>query len=133
MLSRRACAATLAVTAAVHLAVVPEHQREWPAAAVFFMALAGAEAVLAVGVLSRPTRPVLVVGMVVSVASALLWITSRTIGLPFGPQPFSAEPAAPVDMFATALEAVTALTFLHIASHREALGVPAFARGSSRA
>ena len=37
MLQRRLCAAALVVTAAIHLAVVPEHLQEWPAAGWFFV------------------------------------------------------------------------------------------------
>src|SRR4051812_16284553 len=104
MLTRRLCAVALVATAAIHLAVVPEHQREWRAAAGFFVALAIVELALAAVVLVRDERALLVVGAAVSVASGVLWLVSRTVGLPFGPEAFTAEPVASLDLMSTALE-----------------------------
>ena len=115
MLSRRLCAVALVATAVIHLAVVPEHNREWPAAAAFFVALAAAEIVLAVTVLLSDRRGLLVAGATVSVASGVLWVVSRTIGLPFGPEPFSPEPIAALDVTSTLLEVATAALFARLA------------------
>lgn len=115
MLHRRLCAAALVGTAAIHLAVVPEHLREWPAAAAFFVALGVVEVVLAAVVLTRTNPRLLVVGAAVSIASAALWAISRTIGLPFGPEAFVPEATAAPDLAASALEAATALLFVRIA------------------
>lgn len=113
MRERWICATALAVTAAIHLAVVPEHQREWPAAAAFFVVLALLELGLAAAVVVRPTRRTLVAGAAVSVASALVWAVSRTVGLPVGPA--AREAVAAPDVMATALEGAAAFLCARLA------------------
>ena len=125
MTNRRLCALALLATAAIHLAVVPEHAREWPAAAVFFVLLTVAEAALAVVVLTGTSRRMLLVGGAVSLASALLWAMSRTIGLPIGPEAFSPEAIAAPDVLATVLEAFAAAVFVQLATRTAPSGVPA--------
>lgn len=125
--SRRLCAAALFVTAVIHLAVVPEHAREWPAAAVFFGLLTAVELVLAVAVLTRTGRALLLTGAAISVMSAALWAVSRTVGLPIGPEAFHPEIVAAPDLAATALEVLAAATFARMAARTTALRVPAHA------
>jgi hypothetical protein len=124
MASRRLCAAALFVTAVIHLAVVPEHAREWPVAAAFFVGLTAVELVLAVAVLTRTSRALLLAGAAISLGSAVLWATSRTIGLPIGPEAFSPEVVAAPDLLATALEAFAAIVFARLAIRTTAVGVP---------
>jgi hypothetical protein len=124
MASRRLCAAALFVTAVIHLAVVPEHAREWPAAAGFFVALTAVELLLAVAVLTRTNRALLVGGALISLASAALWAASRTVGLPVGPEAFSPEAVAAPDLVATSLEAFAAVVFARLAIRTTAVGVP---------
>ena len=127
MASRRLCAAALFVTAVIHLAVVPEHAREWPAAAAFFVLLTAVEVGLAVAVLSRTSRTLLLAGAAISVMSAALWAASRTVGLPIGPEAFSPEAVAAPDLIATALEVFAAATFARMAIRTTAVGTPAHA------
>lgn len=127
MASRRLCAAALFVTAVIHLAVVPEHAREWPLAAMFFLVLAVVELVLAVAVLIRTGRALLLGGAVISVMSTVLWAASRTVGLPIGPEVFRPEVVAAPDLVATALETLAAATFARMAVRTRALLVPAHA------
>jgi putative NADH-flavin reductase len=124
MINRPLCALALLVTAVIHLAVVPEHAREWPAAAVFFVALTVAELVLAAVVLTGTSRRALLVGGAVSLASALLWAASRTVGLPVGPEAFRPEAVAAPDLLATALEAFAAAVFVRLAVRIPRSGVP---------
>lgn len=125
MASRRLCAAALFVTAVIHLAVVPEHAREWPAAAVFFGVLTAVELVLAVGVLTRTDQRLLFAGAAISVMSAVLWAVSRTVGLPIGPEAFRPEIVGPPDLVATTLEVFAAAIFARLLARRTALRVPA--------
>ena len=127
MASRHLCAAALFVTAVIHLAVVPEHLREWPAAAVFFVVLTAVEVVLAVAVMTRTSRSWLVAGAAISVVSAGLWAASRTVGLPIGPDAFRPEAVAAPDLVATALEVFAAAVFARMAVRTTAVGVPAHA------
>ena len=73
-------------SAAIHAAVIPEHLQEWPVAGAFFVLLVLVELALALAVLLRLDRLVLMVTAWVSVATLLLWLVSRTVGLPFGPR-----------------------------------------------
>ena len=125
MPSRRLCAAALLITAFIHVAVVPEHAREWPAAAVFFTVLTAVEVALAVAVLTRASRALLVVGAAISVMSAVLWVASRTVGLPIGPEAFRPEAVAAPDLIATALEMFAAAIFARMAARTTAAAVPA--------
>lgn len=115
MLNRRLCAAALVLTAAIHLAVVPEHLEEWPLAAGFFVALAAVELALAVVVLGHPRHRALIAGVVVSAASVALWALSRSVGLPAGPERFVAEAALAPDVASTTLELLSALLFVQLA------------------
>jgi hypothetical protein len=125
MASRRLCAIALIVTAAIHLAVVPEHAGEWPVAAAFFVVLTAVEVVLAVAVLTRTSRGLLLGGSAISVMSAVLWAASRTVGLPIGPEAFSPEAVAAPDLVATALEVFAAVALARMAIRPTAVGVPA--------
>jgi hypothetical protein len=116
MLNRWLCALALVVTALIHLAVVPEHLAEWPAAAVFFVVLSLVELGLAVAVVRGTGRGLFIAGSAISVASAALWLASRTVGLPIGPEAFAPEAIAAPDVFATALEALTAAVFIRLAA-----------------
>lgn len=106
---RRALAsATLLGAAGIHIAVVPEHMEEWPLAGWFFVVLAIAEVVAAGFAWStRPRTLSLIVAL--SLATVALWGVSRTIGLPVGPEPWTAEAVGPLDLSATLLEIVTAV------------------------
>lgn len=125
MLTRRLCALALVVTAAIHVAVIPEHQREWPTAAAFFLGLAIVEVVLAGVVFFGTDRRLLRAGAVVSAASAVLWAVSRTVGLPVGPDAFAPEAIGMPDLVATALEAASAAFFLRLAVGTGPVDVPA--------
>jgi hypothetical protein len=127
MANRRLCAAALLITAVIHLAVVPEHLREWPVAAGFFVVLTAVELVLAVAVLTRTSRSLLVAGTAISALSAVLWAASRTVGLPIGPEAFHPEAVAAPDLVATALEVLAAALFARLAVRTTAVGIPAHA------
>jgi hypothetical protein len=90
--------------AAIHFAVVPEHLEEWPAAGLFFVVLAIFQAAWAVAYLWRPSRWAIAVGILANLATAALWLVSRTIGLPFSPEPWVPEEIGLLDVVASALE-----------------------------
>ena len=97
--------ATLSMAAAaIHFAVMGEHFAEYLAFGVFFSVVAWAQAIWAVGVILQPSRSLLVVGLVGNALVVLVWLASRTIGLPIGPEAGAAEPAAFVDVLSTILE-----------------------------
>ena len=96
-------ALTLVGAAVIHVAVIPEHFEEWFAAGVFFIVLAAAEALGGAVMLSRvgdvpPTRWILAA---LTVGTIGLWIASRTVGLPFGPDPGMPEAVGVFDVVET--------------------------------
>ena len=94
-------------SAAIHAAVIPEHLKEWPVAGAFFVLLVLVELALALAVLLRLDRLVLMVTAWVSVATLLLWLVSRTVGLPFGPEAGVPEAVGLPDVACCVLELVT--------------------------
>ncbi|GAB3078575.1 hypothetical protein [Pedococcus soli] len=75
-------AAAAAVAAAVHLGVAPEHLRDSVLHGGFFVLLALGQAGLAWGLLHAPTVRLAHLGLVGTVGVVLLYVASRTIGLP---------------------------------------------------
>jgi hypothetical protein len=102
---RLVLAAALVGSAAIHLAVVPEHLDEWRAAGVFFFELALAQLVLAVCVAASAKRWPLYAAGAISVLPLAVWAASRSGGLPFGPAPGVPEAVGTADLAATVLEA----------------------------
>ncbi|WP_457206584.1 hypothetical protein [Nocardioides sp. P5_C9_2] len=105
--ARTVLAGGLVGSAAIHAAVMPEHVEEWPAAGVFFAILTLAELGLAVGVLLLPRAGVLLACAAASGGPLLLWLVSRTAGMPFGPEIGVPEPVGLADVAACALEVLT--------------------------
>jgi len=101
-------AAGLLGSAAIHAAVVPEHLTEWAAAGVFFIVLTAAELAVGALVFARNLQPaVLLAAAVVSIGPLAVWLYSRTLGLPFGPEPGVPEAVGLADVAACALEVLT--------------------------
>lgn len=103
----------LAVSAAagaalVHFAVAPEHFREWWGFGTFFVLCGEAQFGWAVTVRRQPGRGVLAFGLGASILLVVLWALSRSMGLPFGPDPGVAEPVGTADLVTVCLELLTA-------------------------
>ena len=97
LIVRVTAAASTAGAGAVHLAIVPDHLREYLPFGIFF-AVVGAAQLGAAGALQRPSRlsPVgVAVGQVLLVA---LWLMSRTTGLPVGPALWTPEAIGVADV-----------------------------------
>ena len=121
-MSRRAArlaALCLLGAEAVHTAVLPAHARTWAAAGVFFAVIAIAEGVLAAALLVVPGQRIAWVGIGVSVLTVLVWLVSRTAGMPFGPEAWIPEAMRLPDAVATLFEAVTAAALIPIAIDRQ--------------
>jgi hypothetical protein len=103
--------AGLVGSAAIHAAVIPEHLQEWTYAGTFFIVLTAAELGVAALVLMRPSRRlVLLTAAVISIGPLLVWLCSRTAGLPFGPEAGEPEAIGLPDVVACALEFATLVT-----------------------
>jgi hypothetical protein len=104
---RLALVAGLVGSAAIHAAVIREHLSEWPAAGVFFVLLAAAEVAVAAIILVRPHRSTLLGAAAVSIGPLLIWLCSRTVGMPFGPAAGTPEGVGVPDVVAGVLEVST--------------------------
>jgi hypothetical protein len=102
-------AAGLVGSAVVHAVVVPAQLAEWTTGGVFLIVLAAVQLAAAGLVLVRPGRRVLLAAATASLVPLLIWLCSRTIGLPFGPEAGAAEPVGLTDGVASALELATLL------------------------
>lgn len=119
---RRLLAVGLVCSAVIHGAVVPEHLVEWPAAGAFFVALTGVELAAAILVIRRPRASTLVAAAVASLGPLLVWLCSRTVGLPFGPEPGTAEAVGLADVSACLLELATLAAAVVLVLARPGLG-----------
>ncbi len=102
----------------IHAAVAGDHLAEWTAAGVFFVLLVAVELAVA-GLMGAPLarrawleRATLIAAAAVSIGPLLLWLYSRTAGLPFGPEPGTPERIAVAECAACALEVVTLISAL---------------------
>ena len=93
------------VAALVHLWVTPEHLEEWWGYGVFFLASAVAQALYAPLLLRRPDRAILLLGVAGNLAVLILWLVTRTTGIPlFGPHAGEVEEAGTLDLACTLAE-----------------------------
>jgi len=86
------------LAAALHLAVLDPHFREWWAYGVFFLAAAVGQAALAVLILKRTPAWLVLTGVVGNVAIIGMYILSRTNGTPLGPHAGRPEAAGVLDV-----------------------------------
>jgi hypothetical protein len=114
--TRLALVLALTGAAAIHAAVAGHHFTEWPSSGLFFTVLAIWGVAVAGMLLGRVSdRLMLLAALGLSVVPLLLWVTSRTTGLPFGPESGVAESIGLPDSIASVLEVVslaTAVTLL---------------------
>ena len=101
----RAAAALSLLAAAIHLWVVPEHLEEWWGYGAFFAACALAQGLYALGLLRRPSRPFLLLGVAGNLAVVILWLVTRTTGIPLlGPHAGEIEGVGVLDLACTLAE-----------------------------
>ncbi len=96
-----------AAAAGAHAAVGPEHLRESVLLGAFFAATAVAQLAWSVAVAGRASRHLLHLGVLGNLSLAVLWGTTRTLGLPFGLLP-APEAVGPWDLACVAWELVVA-------------------------
>ncbi|HET7479642.1 MAG TPA: hypothetical protein VFJ72_09030 [Rubrobacteraceae bacterium] len=92
------------VAALVHLWVMPEHLAEWWGYGAFFLAAALVQGFFAVAILRWPDQRLAFAGVWTNLSIVLVYLLSRTSGLPVGPHAGVAEEAGVLDMTATASE-----------------------------
>jgi hypothetical protein len=102
----------------VHFAVVHEHFQEWWLFGVFFLIVGVLQIGWAMLALARDTVPIPRLTAAASVAILVLWVVSRTSGIPVGPEPWAAEPWGTADILCAVLEAVVVVLLLVILRSR---------------
>lgn len=117
-LIRNGMAVLSAGAAGIHFAVIQSHFEEYWLFGVFFAVVAWLQAAWAILVVARPSRTVLVAGALVNVAVVAIWVASRTVGIPLGPDSGAAEAATLPDITATAFEIVLVIGSLALLSSR---------------
>jgi hypothetical protein len=100
------CAAALSMVAAlIHLWVLPEHFEEWWGYGAFFLVAASAQLLYVPLLLRWPTRTVLLLGIGGNFAIVVLYLLTRTAGIPlFGPEAGEVEGVGFADVCATTSE-----------------------------
>src|SRR6516162_1319792 len=99
-----ALASLSAAAAAIHFAVVFEHFKDYTLYGVFFLVLAWAQLIWPAVLLWRPSRPWLWLGMAGNATVLAVYVASRTVGLPFGPDLHHPEPVGALGVVACVLE-----------------------------
>jgi hypothetical protein len=90
--------------AAIHFAVIFEHFAEYALYGAFFLIIAWAQMIWAAVVLWRPSRPWLWLGLAGNALVVVVYVASRTAGLPVGPDVGNPEPAGGLDVVSAVLE-----------------------------
>ena len=98
--------------ALIHAEAAVEHAEVAVLHSVFFAAAASFQFLWGIVAYHRPTPRLLWTGAAFSLAIALLWVLSRTSGVPIGPGAWTPEPVGLSDVLATADELVLALAVL---------------------
>jgi hypothetical protein len=99
-----ALASLSAAAAAIHFAVVFEHFNDYALYGVFFLVLAWAQLIWPAVLLWRPSRVWLWLGLTGNAAVLAVYVVSRTVGLPFGPDLHHPEPVGALDVVSGVLE-----------------------------
>lgn len=109
-------------TAIIHFGVIGQHLREFWLFGAFFAVVAVAQLAWALLAIARPSRSVWLAGAVGNAVVIVVWIVSRTLGLPLGAESGHAEPVGFADALSSAYEAllvVGAAALAWSASRRE--------------
>ena len=110
-----ALAFLLVASAGVHLAVTPAHLREFAAFGVFFVVAGLSQLAAALWCVRRASMAAVWFAAGLSAAIVLVWLMSRTIGLPIGPEAGTAEPVGLADVVSTIYEVAAVVISIAVA------------------
>ena len=100
---------------------------------VFFLALTYVQVLWGAGVLRRaPTARVLRIGAYANLALVALWLATRTVGVPFGPEAGDPEPVGSMDIAAVIVE-LALVAYVGVIVRGAAAHAPRPARAARRA
>ena len=95
--------------AAVHFAVVGDHFDESWAYGMFFAIAAWLQVLWAIAIAANASKRLFLAGVIGNSVIVVVWIVSRTSGLPVGPTAGSPESVEFIDILATSFETVIVL------------------------
>jgi hypothetical protein len=108
----------------IHFAAGPGHLAEWWAYGLFFFAAAVAQAGYALVVWTRGIElaggwdavrgRVYLAGIAMTLGIIAIWVVSRTVGVPFGPEAFEAEGIGVLDAASKVVEAALVLVLARL-------------------
>jgi hypothetical protein len=108
-----AAAAFSLLAALIHLWVIPEHFEEWWGYGAFFLISAVAQGAYSAALLRWPRRTLLLLGIGGNVSIIVLYLLTRTVGIPFfGPHAGEVEGVGVADLFATTSELALVVALL---------------------
>jgi hypothetical protein len=90
--------------AAIHFAVIFEHFNDYVLYGVFFLAISWAQIIWPAVLVWRPSRLWLWLGIAGNALVLVVYVASRTTGLPFGPDVSNPEPVGALDVVSGILE-----------------------------
>ena len=97
------------VAGVVHVGLCPSHFEEATVFGLFFLVTALAQLWWAATIVGSQTRPLYLWGAAIQLVPATVWLVSRTVGLPFGPDPWEAEAIGGLDVVTTLIEVAVGL------------------------
>jgi hypothetical protein len=108
----------------IHLAYAPEHLREYVPLGVGFLAAGVLQVLWGLFIAVRHSVRAMLLGSVFSLAFIGVYLVSRTVGLPLGPEAFHPETFGAADLLCCALEVPVAFGALLLARRPGALLAP---------
>jgi hypothetical protein len=112
------------VAGGIHAMAGPAHLAEWWAYGLFFFTAAAFQAAYGLLLYTRGIEgwggwmavrgTVYRLGIVVTLGIILVWIVSRTVGVPVGPEAFEVEPVGGLDAVSKAVEAALVIALARL-------------------
>jgi len=100
----------------IHAVVTPEHFAEARVIGVFMLAVTVGQMAVVVAALNRPSRALWVAAGAGNAAVVAIWVLSRTVGVPVGPEPWTPEAVGFLDLACAAYEIATLVACLGLVS-----------------
>jgi hypothetical protein len=97
------------VAGVIHIGASIDHAQEFLLYTPVFALFAAFQIGWALLVTRRCSRRVLVLGIALNAAIVLLWVASRTVGVPIAPVPWGPEPVGAADLLAAVAESAIVL------------------------
>lgn len=95
--------------AGVHVVVMPAHFGESWIYGTFFLVAAISQLAYSAWLLTRPSRELVIAGVLGNLSIVVLWVITRTVGIPLGPAAGAVEKVGALDLLAGVFEITTVI------------------------